>query len=306
MRPKSYLRFGIFILSLFVLTALSSLLFKGPLKHVANFHFNFVSKGLSEIIESNLEGKSGEFSIYIEDISDEENFSKSSHDPFPAASLYKVYLMAAVLQPDGLKLDDTLRASKSYLTEELGEVDFGYQDSPEEISYSVEEALTRIGRVSDNFAAIMLMDKIGVEKVQNMVNSLGANETSIKSLITTSSSDMGKFFKKLAKKEVVDLETSEKLIDFLSLNQLNSRIPALLPENTKVIHEHSSGRPMVIHKTGELPRIRHDAGYVTLPNGKIYVIVLMSQNLKYEDEGVEVLANISKDVYDYFVEKYSD
>ena len=295
---KSYLRFGIFIFFLFILIFISSLVFKGPLKHVSSFHFTFMSRGLSDVIENNLRDKTGDYSIYIEDLSDEETFSKRSNDIYPAASLYKAYLIAAILQEiknGELKLDDTLSSNKSHLAETLGEVDYGYIDAPEKIGYSVEEALTRVGRVSDNFAAIMLMDKIGVEKVQNMANSLGANETDIKSPISTSASDMGKFFTKLAKKEIIDVESSDKLIEFLSLNQLNTRIPALLPENTKVVH-----------KTGELPRIRHDAGFVTLPSGKIYVIVLMSQNLKYEDETIETMAQISKEVYEYFENKYKD
>lgn len=295
---RSYIKLGKWVLILFTIIFLSSLIIKGPFKAIINFHFSFLSQGLSEIINHNLEGKDGDYAVFIQDLSDQEVFSLNSNNSFPAASLYKVYLLAAVLKEvkDGnLKLDDTLSSSKSYLSNTLGEVDFGYEDMPEEIEYSVGEAMERIGRVSDNFAAIMLMDKLGVEKVQNMADYLNADETEIKAPITTSASDMGKFFKKLARKEIMDLEISDKLIEFLSLNQLSSRIPALLPEGTKVVH-----------KTGELARIRHDAGFVTLPNGKVYVIVFMSQNLRYEDEAIETMAQISKDVYDYFADKYSN
>lgn len=296
-QPKSYIRLGRFVLLLLILVFLSSLFFKGPFKQwleASTFNFVFRSRGLSQIVQHNLSGKKGDFAVLIEDLKDGEKYSQRQDEAFPSASLYKLYLMAVVLKEveDGkLKMEDGISSTKTHLVNVYGSIDSGYEDAPENISYSIEEALTRVGRISDNFAAIMLMDELGVEKVQNMADSLG-KDTHIKSPTTTTASDIGLFFKKLYSKEIVNANVSLKLVEFLSLNQLNDRIPAGLPEGVKIIH-----------KTGELARVRHDAGLVFLPNDQAYIIVLMSQNLKYEDDTVETFAKISKEVYEYFQAK---
>ena len=306
MSPKS-VKLGILFLILFTVVIISSKITSGPFKDLpfigsSTFHFEFKSETLSKIVQRNLGGKKGDYAIYIEYLpdpdsigTDGENYTLRSNDTFLAASLYKLYLMVTVLSEvknGNLKMEDEINVNKSDLIQTFGDIDFGYEDAPEEISYTVEETMQRIARISDNFAAIALGDKVGWDKVNQMVQDLGAKDTTIKEPISTSASDMGAFFKKLYYREIVDQPSSDKLLDFLSLNQLNNRIPALLPDGTKVIH-----------KTGELPHIRHDAGIVFLPNGKAYIIVLMSQNLEYEDDGVEALANISKDVYEYFSSK---
>ena len=306
--PRSYIRLGRFVLLLFILVFISSLIFKGPFAGLLNwstFNFVFRSSNLSNIVRNNLEGSNGDWAVYIEELKSEEKYSLREQEEFPAASLYKLYLMAAVLKEindERLKIDDTVTSTKSRLISVYGSVDSGYDSAPETISYTVDEALTRIGRVSDNFASIMLIDKIGLDKIQGMAEELGAKNTKIKSptliviegedpYISTTAFDIGLFFKKLYRKEIGNAAVSEKLAEYLRLNQLSDRIPKSLPEGVKVIH-----------KTGELSRVRHDGGVVYLPENQ-YVIVLMSQNLKDENEGIETMKNISKEVYEYFLSK---
>lgn len=260
----------------------------------SNFSFEFKSNNLSKIISNSLPTDNGQYAVYIENFSDGENYSLRSLDSFPAASLYKVFLLAVALREienGRLKIEDGLSASKEHLVDILGKDEFGIDDLPDQVEFTVEEALQRVGRISDNFAAIMLGDKIGWDKVQQMANELGAKNTFIKDPIQTSAEDIAIFFKKLYRREIISVKVSEEIEKYLALNQLNNRIPAGVPDGVKVIH-----------KTGELSGVRHDAGIVYLAN-RPYVIVLMSKNLKYEDEGVKTLAKISKAIYDYFQDK---
>ncbi len=297
--PSPQIKLAVWVLVLLSLILLSSRFFRGPFKQIIPFissrnEESSNSKSLQKIVERNLQGKEGRYAIYIEDLTDSESYSLNSSETFPAASLYKVFLMAAVLseiEKGNLGLDDKVSSTKTHLSDVLGSVDFGYEEADEQIGYSVDEALTRIGRVSDNFASILLAEKIGWGKVQTMAEGLGTRDTSVKDPIVTTTFDISFFFKKLYQKQVVSTAASDKIEGYLSLSQLNNRIPALLPEDVRIIH-----------KTGELPRVRHDTGLIYLA-GRPYVIVMMSQDLKYEDEGVEVLSNISKDVFDYFKNK---
>ncbi len=260
--------------------------------------FEFISKNkeLEKIVQDELKGAEGEFAISIEELDNSKNsYGFNDKVVMPSASLYKLYLMAAVLkqvETGNLKLEDTLKAEKSYLDEKLGGEENGYKDYRTPIEYSVDEGLIRIGRISDNYAAIMLSDLVTQDKIEDMVAELGSKSTSFRTeYITTTSGDTLNFFKKLYKGEVVSQNVSNQIIKYLEYSQLNTRIPALLPEGTRVVH-----------KTGELSRLRHDGGIVYL-EGRPYVIVLMATDVKYEDQTIDLEARISKKVFDYFSNK---
>ncbi|KKS64779.1 hypothetical protein A3A14_02280 [Candidatus Daviesbacteria bacterium RIFCSPLOWO2_01_FULL_43_38] len=269
---------------------------------------------LREIVERNLKGVEGDFAIFIENMSGDERYPLAVNEQYPSASLYKLVLMAAVLKEEeqgSLKMEDTVSATKAHLTDVLGSVDFGYEDVSGGIEYTIEEALTRVGRISDNFAAIMLTEKLRrgstFDPLAKMALELGMENTNLNpkgdELITTTASDIATFFKKLYKGQVVSKTVSDKIIGFLALSKINDRIPAQLPKEVKIVH-----------KTGELSRIRHDAGIVYLDKEvegasesavpkKAYLLVMLSKNLKYENDGVEAFANISKEVWEYFSKK---
>lgn len=327
-KPKSPLiRLGSLILLVIILIIISSKFLLGPfdktnalispnlvesINLTSKFTFIFKDQKLKKIVEQNLFDKQGQYAIYIEDLTDAESYTSRSSDSFPSASLYKLYLIAAVLNEINqgrLGMEDIISADKTHLEDAFGGVDFGYEEeASDKITYTVEETLIRIGRISDNFAAIMLAEKITWDKVQEMADALGVQNTIIKTPITTSAYDIANFFRiifcrtenlpesyqgcqSLADQPAFTKEEANDVIKYLSLDQLNNRIPAKLPEGVKIVH-----------KTGELGRIRHDAGIVYL-TGRPYIIVLMSQQLQYEDEAVETLAEISKDVYEYFKNK---
>lgn len=282
----------------------------------SKWSFNFTQPkkpndpGLTKLINRNLENIDGEFAFIIKSLNskEENNFYYHESEPFPAGSLYKLFLLAATfeeIEKGDLGLEQEISASKGHLIEVLGSEEFGYEElEGDEISYKVSVILKRIAEISDNYASVMLAEKIGWDKVRNQVDKIGASSTTIKHPITSTASDVALFFEKLYERQVVSEDASNKIINLLSQSRLNDRIPVYLPKDVKVAH-----------KTGELSRVRHDAGIVFLTGeddrkrdasesaneeNKAYLIVLMSKDLKFEDDGVEVLAKISKDVYEYF------
>lgn len=278
-------------------------------------------KKLQGIIEKNYDPKNGDLAVYIETLDGKVKFTLNETAKYPSASLYKLVLIAATLQEvelGRLKLESTLSASKQHLADVFGEVDFGYEEAGDNISYSVDEALTRVGRISDNFAAIMLSEKVRQthtakgDPLAEIAQSLGMKNTTFGDNVQTSTEDTGTYYKALYRGEIVSKTVSDQIVDYLALSQISDRIPALLPKKIKVIH-----------KTGELAGVRHDAGLVLVSTldeddpessssaklGKFvkaegdYIIVLMAKNIKLEDSSVETLAKISKDVFDYLSQR---
>lgn len=320
-RPISHkLAFWCFVILSF--TLISSKFIRGPfynpdthilgvklhdIKFASSFNFSFENSNLSKIVTNKIDHQPGHYAVYIENLATQEKYGLNEQETFPAASLYKLFLIAAVVEKfenGELKEDDTATSTKKHLADTFGEIDFGYEDAPEKIEYTIDQALTRVGRISDNFAAIMLAEKIGWDNVQKQADQVGTNNTQIKSPISTTALDIGRFFKRLYHGQVVSASGSQRIIEYLSLNQLNNRLPAYLPEGIKTVH-----------KTGELNRVRHDAGIVYCCNTEAektqnqdinnqpYVIVVMSKELRYEDDGIETIADLSKEIYEYFKNK---
>lgn len=275
-----------------------------------SFAFDFagmnvkVSRGLEKIIQADLNGQSGTYAVYIENLASGEKYYFNEAMVFPSASLYKLVVMAAAMkeiEAGRLSLGQTLTGNTSHLQDVLGEEDFGYEDTPPQISMTVGEAMQRIGAVSDNYAAIMLTEylRAHVQATPSAGDPLTAmaSELQMRSTVfaadgvTTTASDIAIFFEDLYAGEVVSPSASQMIRDNLAGAQINDRTPALLPSDVKLIH-----------KTGELAHLRHDAGIVYLDKNP-YVIVLLGNNLPYEDDGVALEAKISKDVYDYFAEQ---
>jgi len=100
--------------------------------------------------------------------------------------------------------------------------------------------------------------------------------------------DLMLLFEKIDKEELVNAEASMAMMDILLNQQFNDIIPAHLPKNVKVAH-----------KTGWITGVHHDSGIVFLPDGRKYVLVLLSRELEDEKEAVKTLASISKMIYDY-------
>lgn len=263
---------------------------------------------LEKIIKKNLENIEGDFAVGVYDLKADESFFLNEKRIYKTGSFYKLVLLAVVfdqIEKGLLSKETNISSTKSHLIEVFGDIDFGYENSSEEISYTIGQAIKRLSSISDNFASIMLSEKVrNLEKasdpLQNMAEKLGMDDTNFTDFPQTTIEDMIVYFKLLYEGKIVSKTASLEIIDLLSSSRINNRIPAKLPKEVK--GGTISAKLKIAHKTAELSRLRHDGGIVFLPDNP-YIIVLMSGNLKYEDDGVEALANISKDVFEYFEKK---
>lgn len=262
--------------------------------------FNYSDTDLTPLVEKDLDGAGGDYGIVIESLPNQVDTSNTPNtryylhqdQVFTAASVYKVFLIASVMQAehDGTLTDDTvLDASTDHLISVLGSSEYGYDPSQTEIEYTVSDALGRVARISDNYAAIMLAEKVGWNAVQQAANDAGAIDTDITAYpVTTTPNDVATFFEKLYSKQIVSEDASERIIQLLETDTVNDRIPAGVP----------AGIP-IAHKDGELDDVRNDAGIVFLDHHP-YIIVMFAQNLDNVATSTQIEAQISHDVFSYF------
>jgi beta-lactamase class A len=107
----------------------------------------------------------------------------------------------------------------------------------------------------------------------------------------TNAHDLAIIFEAIADGKAVNRSASSAMVDVLLAQRFADIIPALLPPDVKVAH-----------KTGSITGVEHDSGIVFLPDGRRYVLVLLSKNLKDAASGKQALAGVSKRIYEYMME----
>jgi beta-lactamase class A len=156
--------------------------------------------------------------------------------------------------------------------------------------------------VSSNLATNIVIELADATKVTQSMRALGATDIMVLRGVedqkayeagisnTTTAYDLMIIFEQLAKGKVAGESADEQMIDILLDQKFNDIIPAHLPKDVRVAH-----------KTGEISGVRHDSGIVILPDGRRYVLVILSKNMKNVDTGTAAMANVSKMIYDFIV-----
>jgi beta-lactamase class A len=255
---------------------------------------------LGKIVAENFSEKDGDYAVVIKNLKTNEEYSFNERKKFNSASLYKLWVMGDVFQKikdgeidenqilsaDVKKLDETLSTITPTPTPE-GFVPEPTTGEEEKISMTVAQAIEKMIKFSDNYAALLLASRAGTFSVTNFLKKYELNDSSFRTPPKTSAKDTAIFFEKLYKGEIVDKEYSDRMIEILKLQTINDRIPKQLPEGA-----------MVAHKTGELFGSKHDAGIVYSDKGN-YIIVVLSDT-KNSKIASEKIARFSKEIYDYF------
>lgn len=250
---------------------------------------------LEEVVNKALEGSSGRYSLAIKNLKTGEEYYQGEKQVFDAGSLYKLGVMLAVLQKiekGELSEDETLTGKVEEINKVLGVTNEEAELKEGTVDFTVKSALQQMIGISHNYAAVLLTQKVGFKRIQETVNSLGLKDTLIETegRPKTTAQDLLIFFDKVYKREEVTAYVSHQMIDLLLNQEINDRIPKYLPKEARVAH-----------KTGEIDYQKHDAGIVFTPKGD-YIIVVLSES-DNPAAASERIANISKEVYQYFSKK---
>ena len=251
------------------------------------------SPGLTAAVSEALQGTYGTYGIVIKNLTTGESYYQHENDTFKSGSLYKLWLMAVVyhhIQDHTLSLEDTLSKDVTDLTKEFNVAPDPTEQTSGLLTLSVADALSQTVTISDNNAALLLTDKVGVKAISQFLNQYGFTHSIVGQTDTpplTNALDIASFLEKLYKGQLANKENTEAMIGLLKQQRLNDKLPKYLPDGIEIAH-----------KTGELDSVTHDAGIVYTPQGN-YIIVILSDS-DSPDLAKERIALVSKDVYTYF------
>lgn len=157
--------------------------------------------------------------------------------------------------------------------------------------------------VSSNLATNILIDMVDAKKVTQTMRTLGADKIKVLRGVedqkaydqglsnSTTANDLVQIMISLATQKAGTKKDSEDMIAILKDQKFNDLIPKYYPNSIEVAH-----------KTGSITGVHHDAAIIYLPNGKEYVLVILSNNLKDFDAGTDALAKVSKTTLDYLMQ----
>lgn len=234
-------------------------------------------------------------------------------EKFHAASTMKVPVMIELFKQDHegkIDLQDSILLKnefKSIVDGSLYSMDIN--DDSDDIIYSqigtkvaLSDLMHSMITVSSNLATNVLIELVGAKNTTATMRRLGARNIEVLRGVedqkaydqglsnSTTARDLMIIMEAIANNTAGRQGDCEAMIAILKDQQHNDLIPMYLPKEVQVAH-----------KTGSITGVHHDAGIVYLPDGRTYILVLLSKNLKDFDKGTDQLAKISKTVYDYMI-----
>jgi beta-lactamase class A len=247
-------------------------------------------------VDHNLDGVLG---VAVLDLTSGSKFLLRGDEVFPQASSIKTAVLAELYrqaQVGKLKLTDLYTVQASDLVPDssiMGGL------TPGVTRITLRDLATMMIAVSDNSATNVLIDRVGMENVNALMDSLGLVHTRLRRKMMdlkaasegreniSTPAEMMTLLETLYRGKVLDKAMTDDFFTMLSTHK-NGFLTRDLPEGLKVAN-----------KPGELEGVRNDSAVVFVEN-RPYVICVMTTYLRHERDGEEAIVRISAAAYRMF------
>ncbi|MFZ0686902.1 MAG: serine hydrolase [Terriglobales bacterium] len=240
-------------------------------------------------VDAHLDGVMG---VAIEDLTSGEQIFVRPDEVFAQASSIKIAVLAELYlqaQQGKLKLTDLYTVQSSDV---VPDSDIMGGLTPGVTRITLRDLATMMVAVSDNSATNVLIDRVGMENVNSMLESLGLAHTRLRRKMMdldaakqgreniSSPREMMTLLEAIYRGKVLNPQSSADFFKVLSTGK-DSWIPRDLPPDVKVAN-----------KPGALEAVRNDSGIVFV-EGRPYIICVMTAFLGNEREGEQAISKIS-------------
>ncbi len=253
-------------------------------------------------VDRNLDGVLG---VAIEDLTTGQKFLLRADSVFPQASSIKIAVLAELYHQNQQATHGT--AGKAKLTDLytmqsadlVPDSDIMAGLTPNVTSLTNRDLATMMVAVSDNSATNVLIDRLGMDNVNALLDSLALPNTRLRRKMMdikaasegreniSTPQEMLTLLENIYRGKLLDKENTADFWKVLSTHK-NSFIPRDLPDGLQIAN-----------KPGELEAVRNDSGIVFLQN-RPYIICVMTTYLARERDGEAAIARISAAAYAMF------
>ena len=258
-------------------------------------------------VQKLIEASGAEVAVVLETLDGTERLAIDPEKSFHAASTMKVPVMIELFrQADAgtLSLDEALPVKNEFHSIVDGSVvqlSVG-DDSDADVYKAVGKTMTlrqlceAMITVSSNFAANLLIERLGAKNIQATTDQLGASGMHVLRGVedqkafdsglnnTTTGRALAVLLRKLGTGRAVSPKADAEMVAILKRQHFHDAIPAGLPDGT-----------VVAHKTGNITKLHHDAAIVY--GQKPYVLVVLVRGIEDEKTSAALIASISREAW---------
>jgi len=266
---------------------------------------------LKNRIASRMSAVEGTMAMAFHDLTTGDQILINEREMFHAASTMKTPVMIELFRQadEGMiRLNDSLIVKNSFKSIVDGSTySMDLSDDSDDSMYgmigarmTLRDLVYQMITVSSNLAANILIEVVDAKKVTAMMRALGADSIQVLRGVEdlkayeaglnnrTNAYDLMLAFKALAEGAAASPRACEIMIDILDDQKFRDLIPSQLPPEVRVAH-----------KTGSITGVEHDSGIIFLPDGRRYVLVVLSKDLKDRNQGKKAIGDISKMLYEH-------
>ncbi|QSQ08468.1 Extended-spectrum beta-lactamase PER-1 [Koleobacter methoxysyntrophicus] len=250
-------------------------------------------------LKSIIEGVRGTVGVIVKGLSTGDIFSYNEGVVFPAASVIKLSILWALfeeIEAGKLSLDDEITLSDQHRVGGFGIL----KELHSGLNLTIKDLATLMIILSDNVATNILIDIIGIERINESIKGIGMKKTSLQRKMMdvqakqrgldnfTTPEDTLIILENYINSNKLSQDSRQIMIDILKRQQCNNKLPEFLPEGW-----------VLAHKTGDLPGVEHDVG-ILYTNRKTVIIIVMTKDLIDNREGIKLNNEIGRIVYSHF------
>lgn len=259
-------------------------------------------------IQKRLSESAGTYAVAFEDLQSGRRVLMNEREMFHAASTMKTPVMIELFKKaeDGeITLDDSIEVRNSFRSIVDGSpYSLSVTDDSDDSAYAllgrrvpIRQLIAHMITVSSNLATNILIELANPAQVTRTMRTLGADSIQVLRGVEdlkafergwnnrTTAYDLLMIFRAIAGGSVPG---SAAMMDILEQQQFKDLIPAGLPAGVRVAH-----------KTGSISGVEHDGGIVILPDGRRYILVVLSRDAPDREEGKKTIADVSRIVFEY-------
>lgn len=254
---------------------------------------------LKKAITGVLKAFPGTVGIVVKDLDLNWEIVSNEDTEIPSASMVKIPIMMACFNAarDGLiDCNAKVRITNSIKSPGSGLL----KNAVSGTEVTVEDLIILMITKSDNTAANIIIDRIGMDVLNRYFSKMGLKKTNLSRKMMdfnarsagienyTTARDISYLLEKLYRNQFLDASTSKRCLEIMAGQKVNDRIPKKLPLEV-----------IVAHKTGLENGLCHDAGIVYTDKGNFLITVLVSHKNKTAAAAKELIAKISVLSYMY-------
>lgn len=245
------------------------------------------------------DGLDGVVGVSFIDLATGESFGVNDDLVFTQASAIKIPILVELLKQSGagrFSLDDPMTIKAADITRGSGILQ---QLTPGAVTMTIRDVATLMIVVSDNTATNMMIDLVGMERVNATMQEFKLSSTRLqRKMMDTEAwqqdrenlstpNEAAWLIAALYHGDILDRQRCDEILRILSIPK-RSQIRARLPDDIRVAH-----------KTGSVGGVVVDNGIVYIEN-RPFVVAVMTNWVTDYDAAASTIAEITRVGYDYF------